>query len=412
MVPNRKNTRGQLIFLVILTSIRGLTRMDVLTLPNKGKRNQEEKLVQPGNHTNIPPSEMRIGPDGETDYVHDPDFVKLSPRSFQIEENAAELCLPPGEGSELAEGYPNLKNIRNHLERSTERRNVKLFCAVYTHSGGVNNTKAILETWGGRCDGLLFASSESNKKTGHMHLPSNSRWGFGYKGMLQRTRTILAYLYDNFLEDFDYFHLCGDDVYMIVENMKEFLASTKVYNWENVQGNLLFAGFWVHWGHMPEGYFYLGGGSGYTMSRKALKAFVEGPLQTCQTHREGSAEDVFFTECARELNTEFIDTRDSLGAHRYHQMPIGRHSSFPGKYKWGFSMHMIKQSLLHMERIFSFPVVYNDAYISNSSVAFHKHYSPNELRRYELLLYRNGTAECGDIFKTRNQSLPTGWYGY
>ena len=62
-----------------------------------------------------------------------------------------------------------------------------------------------------------------------------------YKGMIQRTRAILAYLYDYFLDDFDFFHIhvCGDDVYMIVENMKEFLASEEVKHWENASERYL-----------------------------------------------------------------------------------------------------------------------------------------------------------------------------
>jgi glycoprotein-N-acetylgalactosamine 3-beta-galactosyltransferase len=228
-----------------------------------------------------------------------------------------------------------------------------------------------------------------------MHLPSNSRHGFGYKGMVQRTRAILAYLYDNFLEDYDFFHISGDDVFLIVENLKEFLASDKVKEWDQIPDQFLFAGFWNHFGKMPEGYFFLGGGSGYTLSKKALKAFVEGPLQTCKTGQEGSAEDVYFTDCARELNTKFIDTRDEFGAHRYNQIPVQRHATFPGT-RWGFSMFMVRQAILHMERNFSFPFVEGVASISNSSVTFHKH-SAEELRRYEVLLYKDRDAECGEM---------------
>jgi hypothetical protein len=147
------------------------------------------------------------------------------------------------------------------------------------------------------------------------------------------------------------------------------------------------------WGR--KGYFFLGGGSGYTLSKKALKAYVEGPLQTRKTGQEGSAEDVAFSDCARELNTKFIDTtRDEFGAHRYHQRPVRRHATFPGT-NWRSSMQLIRESILHMQRNFSFPYVEGVASISNSSVTFHKH-SPEELRRYEVLLYKDGDwdGEC------------------
>jgi hypothetical protein len=363
--------------------------------------NYLKKKIQPGNHTNVPAPETRIGPNGERGYVHCPKFLQKKKRSFHIpKEYRGSICLPAGKGDELPEGAFNLNRIRKYIETSRENRNVKLFCAIYTHSNAVHQTDAISETWGPRCDGLLYAGNESSIETGHMHLPCNSRKKFGYKGLVQRTRSILAYLYDNFLNDYDFFHLSGDDTYLIVENLKEFLASEKVQEWDEKPDQYLMAGYWMHWGDMKDGYFYLGGGSGYTLSRKALKAYVEGPLQTCKHAFKdySSKEDLIFTDCARDLTTKFIDTRDSLGAHRYHQLPVQRHSTFPHENRtWGYSMRLINQTLVHMNRQFGFPLVYNTDYISESSVAFHKH-SASELRRLELLLYKDGVTECGDAF--------------
>lgn len=364
-------------------------------------KSQIDRKILPGGHKNIPAPDTRIGPHGERGYVHDPKFLKKKNLSFQIrKEERNEICMPAGRGHELPEGAFNLRKIRKYIESSTESRDVKLFCAIYTHSNAVHLTDAISETWGAKCDGLLFAGNESSTETGHVHLPSNSKKGFGYKGLVQRTRTILAYIYDNFLEEYDYFHLSGDDAFLIVENLKEFLASKRVQDWDKVPGQYLMAGYWMNWGDMGDGYFYLGGGSGYTISQKALKAYVEGPLQTCKhVYKDyASKEDLIFTECARDLTTKFIDTRDSVGAHRYHQMPVQRHSTFPHEHiKWGFSMRLINQTLVHMNQHFGFPLVYNNDYISNSSVAFHKH-TATEIRRLELLLYRDGVAECGDAF--------------
>jgi glycoprotein-N-acetylgalactosamine 3-beta-galactosyltransferase len=366
------------------------------------------KMIQPGNHTNIPSPETRIGPNGERGYIHDPQFLQKKKILFHIPNEYREnICVPAGKGDELPEGAFNLKRIRNYMESSRENRDVKLFCAIYTHSNAVHQTDAISETWGPRCDGLLFAGNKSSIENGHMHLPSNSRKKFGYKGLVQRTRTILAYLYDNFLNDYDFFHLSGDDTYLIVDNLKEFLASEKVREWDEKPDQYLMAGYWMHWGDMKDGYFYLGGGSGYTLSRKALKAYVEGPLQKCiHVFKDySSKEDMIFTDCARDLTTKFIDTRDSLGAHRYHQMPVQRHSTFPHASRtWGFSMRLINQTLLHMNQQFGFPLVYNVDYISKSSVAFHKH-SAAEIRRLELLLYKDGVAECGSAFVDKDTPI-------
>lgn len=144
----------------------------------------------------------------------------------------------------------------------------------------------------------------------------------------------------------------------------------------------------------PEGSFYLAGGSGYTLSRNALKAYVEGPLQTCQPTKEGSAEDAVFSDCVwKNITTQFIYTGDIDGSQRYHQGPVYHPIRYP----------IFKQSLKRIDRlprnITGLPEGVKQSLdivgsASNSSIAFHKHYHPDELRKLELLLYKNVTEEC------------------
>jgi len=372
----------------------GGSRISISSATKEIRRDSIVKLIRPGNHTNIPPPESHIGPNGEKGYVHNPKFLIEHPKPFTIHRDLKQqICLPPGKGVELPEGYAALHKIRNYMETSKEKRDVKLFCATYTYSGGIDKTTAISETWGKKCDGLLFASDNSNLETGHMHLPSNSPNGFTYKGMVQRTRTILAYLYDNFLDDFDFFHISGDDVYLIVENLKEFLASDRVKEWDDTEGKYAFSGF-VYQHHKYRNREYLAGGSGYTMSKKMLKDFVEGPLQTCDPMRNGPEEDIAISECAQKLTTEqyFVDSRDAVGAYRYHQCPVQHHATFPTR-EWGIGTFLLGKALKYQEKKYGYPVVYKDAYISNSSVAFHR-ISAAEMRRYEIFLYLDGHPEC------------------
>lgn len=352
------------------------------------------RLIQPGNHTNVPAPDSRIGPTGEKGYVHDPTWLKKHPRPLQF-DNHSKACVP-------FQRYPvdnvtaiQLKKIRDYKDAIPRHANTTLFCAVYTYKGGIGKSNAILETWGKRCDGLLLASDHSNITTGHVHLPSNSSNGFHYMGMLQRTRTILAYFYDNFLDDYDFFHLNGDDTYLIVENLKEFCA-TEGTAWEQASPhNLFFAGYWSSKPWKGNNTHYLGGGSGYTLSRKALQAFVEGPLQTCRPFAEGSAEDVHVSTCFREhLTGNWIDTRDAQGAHRYHQLGLHRHTYWPNR-TFGPSTRLMRHSLTYMEQFYGFTKVRGDAYISPSTIAFHQHYSPDELRLQDMLLYDTAKEHCG-----------------
>lgn len=148
---------------------------------------------------------------------------------------------------------------------------------------------------------------------------------------------------------------------------------------------------------MPEGRFYLAGGSGYTLSRKALKAYVEGPMQSCETKRDGSGEDYHFTDCVwKHITTQFIYTGDVDGSQRYHQGPV----YYPIRYRF------FRNSLKHIDRlprnITGLPEGVEQTLdiigsASNSSIAFHRHYNPDELRRLELLLYKNVTQECAKL---------------
>ncbi len=366
-----------------------------VTLPSK------EKLIKIGEHERIPPPETRIGPNGEVGYIHDPKFLLKNPRKFQISPaDVGQVCAPPGEGVERPAGAKNLKNIRHHMETSQASRDVKLFCAVYTITDNTNNTNVIGETWGKKCDGMLYASDVSNAETGHMHLPSASRHGFKYSSLIQRMRTIFAYLYDNFLDDYDFFHFSGDDTYLLIENMKEFLASDKVKEWEEVPDQYFIGGFWMNYpmAKLPKGEFYFAGGSGYTLSRKALKAHVEGPLQVCDLKNDGAPEDFYFSSCVRKyLTQKYFDTRDEFGAHRYHQVNITIHSSWPESpqpFNWGlWTRGLLPNSLKHLEEAFGFPYVVKEKYISNSSVAFHWHKLAWHQRRMEMLLYRDVETE-------------------
>ncbi len=250
---------------------------------------------------------------------------------------------------------------------------------------------------------MLYASDHSDLEDGHMHLPGQSKFGFKYKSMHQRIQAAKAYVYDEFLEDYDFFHFCGDDVYLMVENMKEVLASKKVREWDETPGKVSILGFWTNWGSYPQegdGKFYLNGAPGYTFSRKALKAYVEGTLETCQAH-DTPAEDIAQSRCLWSKNytdhNAFIDTRDEEGAHRYHAQDIYFHSEWRNtrnkKITTLYSRKVIPQSLQYLQDEFGFPFVSQDTYISKSSIAFHAT-AAHKMRRMEILLYKKVDEEC------------------
>lgn len=281
----------------------------------------------------------------------------------------------------------------------------RVMCCIYTHRGAVNQTEAILQTWGRKCDGLLFASTftDPTEHSLHVEIRHKSKWEGGYKGLWQRLRAIFAYVYLNFMQDYDYFHFCGDDTFLIVENLKAFVSSPPVVNL-TMSNHPFFAGFWTHWGdgvnpkkrQQWNDFYYLGGGPGYTMNARALQLFVEKVSNQCpKRHNDGSTEDLFVSWCFRyAINLVGYDTRDELGAHRYHLLNLEQHALFPEFMRYGIASHIVKQSLEFMNDTFGFPLVWGLDYISTQSVAFHNYKTPAEMKQMEFLLYGTGQEQC------------------
>ena len=360
------------------------------------------KIIKKGGHEYIAPA---IGPDNSTNYVHNPFFMVQNPKEFTVNQSKPFACSRPGEGNEKIKGLYYLEKIRQHLTTMkthgyNDRYNEsKIFCSVYSYGGGVKNTDAIWETWGKRCDGFFIASSESNLTTGHTYIPTmlEQDRAHTYGAMWQKVRNMMAYIYDNFLDSFDYFHFSGDDTFLIVENLREFLSSHEVQNYENIPGNLFYAGFPIWYGGLPEKERYNGGGSGYTLSKRALKAFVEGPLQVGFTDLITADEDRRVGMLFRDylnVSASDVDTRDDIGAHRYHQFGVDRYAIDLGKQK-GFYKHFTKKSLWGLEEFEMRSLVFNEDYVSTSSIAFHK-MSVDEMKRYEMILYKTGIEKCGE----------------
>lgn len=101
--------------------------------------------------------------------------------------------------------------------------------------------------------------------------------------MWQKTRSIWAYIHDNYLNDYDYFWLGGDDVYMIVENMRNYLWKlSDSIGTERASKEPLYLGH-----HIPDErvYFFAGGGPGYVLNRVTVKRLVREVLPIVKSIR-------------------------------------------------------------------------------------------------------------------------------
>lgn len=329
-------------------------------------------------------------------YRHDPTVLRQNPPSFQVQDGEREqICALPGLGPEGASGY-ELVTKKVKVAPKAVSKEPKVFCAVHTNHGNFNRTKAIAETWGQHCDGYMSSSTFTHRPTGTVHIPHRGQEG-KYGTIWQKVRSMLVYLYDNFLDEYDYFHICGDDTFLIVENLKYFLSSARVVN-DTASGTLpLFAGGWIRpfWKMkkiLYQDFYYNGGGPGYTLNRAALTKIVEEGLPQCSPDAEVSYEDLNIGLCFWQLGIRPYDTRDGLQEHRYHHLDPemlvkrGRLGGLNDKY-WDAQLRWFKRE--HgWERKEGLQVA------SRETVAFHLIGTSAHMRRLYMLMYMQNETVC------------------
>jgi glycoprotein-N-acetylgalactosamine 3-beta-galactosyltransferase len=212
--------------------------------------------------------------------------------------------------------------------------------------------------------------------------------------MWQKVRSIWSFLYDNFYDKYDWFHIGGDDMYVITENLRQYLESDEIRAAAN--GGL----------HLPDGTetaqvpLYLGrqfanrgklydlynsGGPGYTLNRAALKTLVVLGLPKYYTNTVGSVEDIMVGRILRKFNVLPYDTRDNSGGDRYMHFSPAKHY------------------VLQREESQNITSVFNDWYRSISGrvtpdstaarcIAFH-YLKTKDMQRMHALLY----GYCGAL---------------
>ncbi|GFH62194.1 hypothetical protein CTEN210_18670 [Chaetoceros tenuissimus] len=226
----------------------------------------------------------------------------------------------------------------------------KILCMVYTHSHAHQRIRAIVNTWGSQCDGFFAASNKTDLTIRAIDLVHNGPEA--YSNMWQKVRSMWMYAHDNFLNDFDYFHISGDDSYVVIDNMKNYLQGEEIE--QLLQGYIdNFSRPYFEktkkWKNMKNGHkrpLLLGiplikgkdifpqGGGGYTLNREALKQIGKknGPLQTLLADKVDSREDAFIAALLGAEDTYVSDTRDKTGAFRY--IPYRPKQRIKGKAKY------------------------------------------------------------------------------
>jgi glycoprotein-N-acetylgalactosamine 3-beta-galactosyltransferase len=363
----------------------------------------QNATVNTTTHVRAHPHAGAVDEEGNYGYVHDPTVIANSKIQFSIPpKEITQVCAPAGAGPEGIGGY---RLITEKILVANVEPRLKIFCSIYTSPENEEMRWAIAETWGGHCDGYLAATTYTDSEFGTVNVLHEGEET--YHNIWQKVRSIWAYVHDNFLDSYDFFHINGDDTFVIVENMRSFLQSKKV---EQDAGGPsyprpLYIGFPVG----SKSKYFNGGGSGYTLNKAALKLLVQEAFPVCEPFRVDSAEDILIADCFRRFNVTGYSTLDADGELRYNNDP-----NFI--YNLNFSDPSFMNGNLPANFLFErthkdWPLKPGLEGASNETVTFHHIKPPAKIRRIYKLLYRQNIADCSPDGKNEpGKIMPNEYY--
>ena len=272
---------------------------------------------------------------GAYGYVHDASALHQTNPEFELPDKETTCGEKDGNYRMLTEKVFVDQEGHEAAQKEAEnggRPRDKIFCLVYTIEENHDRLPPLLETWMPKCDGSMIASTKTDLSLGTVNIPHEGPEE--YNNIWQKVRSMWGYIYDNYYEDYDWFHIGGDDLFVIVENMRLYLESEEIQlaanggetlptGNEKVQVPLFLGRRFKEQGNWER--VFNSGGSGYTMNKAALKALVVNAFPTCMPHYKTFAEDVMVAQCFRNKLKVFpYDTKDEYGGERYMPFAVSR----------------------------------------------------------------------------------------
>jgi glycoprotein-N-acetylgalactosamine 3-beta-galactosyltransferase len=275
-------------------------------------------------------------------YIHDETALRLQnpPPAMQVTpDEMTTMCKTRDNNYKMLteKVFVDLKaHAQADIDLGGKDKRAKIFCLVYTISPNHAGLHRIRETWGPKCDGFMVGSNQTDRSLGTVYIPHEGEEA--YNNIWQKVRSMWAYIYDNYYEKYDWFHIGGDDLYLIVENLRLYLESEEIRTASNggiylpdgtetMQTPLFLGRRFAYQGDMND--IFNSGGSGYTLNKAALKSIVVEGLPKIFPHAHTFSED---TMIARVLRQGFgvypYETKDETGGERYMPFMPGHHYGY------------------------------------------------------------------------------------
>jgi glycoprotein-N-acetylgalactosamine 3-beta-galactosyltransferase len=274
--------------------------------------------------------------------IHDPYLLRRNPPSFTVTNTTCST--PPGIGEEGPAGIRALYKIYRHsqaaklsLNDNTRRRpskeKIRLFCMVYTHSNRHDVIRAIAETYGKACDGFMAASNLTDTFIGTFNLPHDGPEV--YQNMWNKVQKMWFYAYSHYLLEFDWFLICGDDTFVIPDNVRtvaaqyeaEAIQNQRKSKGHNAKPTPLYLGASIPHSKNPKRR-YCGGGAGYMLNQQAVLLLNRRIHMGECPDAVASDEDIRVARCLDDAGVQCHDTNDEAEEVRFHHLDAQFHASW------------------------------------------------------------------------------------
>ncbi|KJH52106.1 N-acetyllactosaminide 3-alpha-galactosyltransferase [Dictyocaulus viviparus] len=248
-----------------------------------------------------------------------------------------------------------------------------ILCWVMTTSiNHKTRVQAIRSTWLNRCDAShIFTNSDRFLDKSTPYHTIFSELPMSYFKLFWKTRLALYYLYTNVSSEFDWYFKADDDTYVIMENLRSYLST---FNPDEP----LYLGFRLK-RRMPN-HGYNAGGSGYVISRAAMKIFAEQLFHAKSLCPYHEWEDLAVARCLESVGIYAVDTRDEQRRQRF----------LPWNPEYHYNGDLIKFFLMD-------PIEFRGPDIFHENLISMHHLDPSVIRLIDGIIF--GVASGGpDIF--------------
>jgi hypothetical protein len=138
--------------------------------------------------------------------------------------------LGPLSGISCGQDFQDSLAVIDHIKvarLNNNSKSIKVLCFIMSHSGShPTRVAAVLETWGSKCDKLVIASNVTDPSIGAVQMQAEPT----YENLWNKLNETVHYVWEHYgqNDEYDWFFKIDDDTFLIMENLKFFLASDPV----------------------------------------------------------------------------------------------------------------------------------------------------------------------------------------